>query len=515
MMKAIALLRVSTEAQAGPDRQGLKAQRRLCESIAAQHGLELVEWVELKGVSGASVLSDPRFAALLQRLEDPRIDGVVVAEFSRLMRPERLSDYEILEAFRVSGKALFTPEGRRDVREFGGRMLSVLQAELAAYERKQIADRTRRGREEKRRLGQRAEGPLGMPRGVAFDSQTGRWSYLFPVADRVREAFRLFLSTDGTLSFAEIGRRVGIQAGNGSWAVRSLLSQPLYAGIYRVDRRWRRVTGADGKTRVVATPRKPDEIHEHVVLDPALVSKEDFERVQELLALRLSRKTPRRNPDEQVAHYAGFLDCGKCGSTVWIQAESWKNRAAYLCGNARSGGCPTGHTSHRLADPQIDRQLEAALGSVEALTAIVEAATSEGDRQAVGSLQSHERRLTEIGNEKTRAGNAYIKGAIAEETLDKRLEALKAEEAAIGRLMRRLTADVPELGPDTLRKLAEVFSSWTTLSRDDKRELLRDFGIRLVVTRPQKGELRVQEIRLGAAHDRRLIFKKLKRFGLQ
>ena len=112
MMKAIALLRVSTEAQAGPDRQGLKAQRRLCESIAAQHGLELVESVELKGASGASVLFSPRFGDLLRHL-DPRIGAVVVAEFSRLMRPERLSDYEILKALRASGKALFTPDGKR------------------------------------------------------------------------------------------------------------------------------------------------------------------------------------------------------------------------------------------------------------------------------------------------------------------------------------------------------------------------------------------------------------------
>ena len=79
--KVIALLRVSTEAQAGPDRQGLPAQRRACERIAEIHSLEIAEWVELEGVSGASVIADKRFTRFLQRLQDPAIHGVIVAEF--------------------------------------------------------------------------------------------------------------------------------------------------------------------------------------------------------------------------------------------------------------------------------------------------------------------------------------------------------------------------------------------------------------------------------------------------
>lgn len=38
MTNVIALLRVSSEAQAGPERQGLPAQREACERIAASKG---------------------------------------------------------------------------------------------------------------------------------------------------------------------------------------------------------------------------------------------------------------------------------------------------------------------------------------------------------------------------------------------------------------------------------------------------------------------------------------------
>lgn len=51
--KAIALLRVSSDAQAGEDRLGLPAQRRKCERIAETNGLDIADgdWVTLKGVS--------------------------------------------------------------------------------------------------------------------------------------------------------------------------------------------------------------------------------------------------------------------------------------------------------------------------------------------------------------------------------------------------------------------------------------------------------------------------------
>jgi hypothetical protein len=47
--KAIALLRVSSDAQAGADRQGLPAQQQVCEGIAERESFEIVEWVELEG----------------------------------------------------------------------------------------------------------------------------------------------------------------------------------------------------------------------------------------------------------------------------------------------------------------------------------------------------------------------------------------------------------------------------------------------------------------------------------
>ena len=167
--KVIALLRVSGAAQAARDREGLPVQRDDCLALAAAHNLDIVEWVELDGVSGAAVLSDLRFQGLLARLREPRISGVVVGAFDRLFRRGRFSDYAILDAFVDARAMLYTPQGVYDLEADSDALLGVIHSELSAAERRNIARRTRAGRERKRREhGVRAEGPVGLPRGVLY-----------------------------------------------------------------------------------------------------------------------------------------------------------------------------------------------------------------------------------------------------------------------------------------------------------------------------------------------------------
>ena len=103
MKRVIALVRVSSKAQAAPEREGIPAQERVCKQVARSNNLQIVDWVTLEGVSGAAVLQDPRFQSLLHQLQTPRIEGVVVSDFDRLFRRGRFSDYAILDAFADTG----------------------------------------------------------------------------------------------------------------------------------------------------------------------------------------------------------------------------------------------------------------------------------------------------------------------------------------------------------------------------------------------------------------------------
>jgi DNA invertase Pin-like site-specific DNA recombinase len=59
-MRAIGLIRISTEEQAGADRAGIDRQREAIRLAAQRHGLKIVRWVIVKE-SGKYILADSQF----------------------------------------------------------------------------------------------------------------------------------------------------------------------------------------------------------------------------------------------------------------------------------------------------------------------------------------------------------------------------------------------------------------------------------------------------------------------
>lgn len=485
--KAIALLRVSSSAQAGPDRFGLPAQRIACERIAAAHGVEVVEWVELDGVSGVAVLADPRFAALLRRLQAPDVAAVVVAAFDRLFRRGQFSDYAILDAFRETGTRLLTSDGELDLATDAGGLLGVLRGELAAMERRAITDRTMRGRRRKRReRGVRAEGPVGMPRGVRFDYDAERWEYVWPEAARVRRAFELFLT--GERNLAAIARKTGIGSGSEpSGAIRRVLSQPLYTGIYRVDRTW------EGR-REHALP--PDQVQEHEVLNPPLVTRSEFAAAQRLLAMLRGSRPPRRQADERPGVYNAALLCSTCGGAV-IALQDSRGYGAYVCSRGSRARCERRHQlSVRVADRVLDAELERLLGDLDTLRLLLDATTRTRARDESAAARELERRAAQLENRRARLLDAFEMGALAPAELRKRIGAVDAERAAVA-----AAQDAPgalEVVPDeVMADLVEVFASWASLRSAERRALLAAWRIEVYVEIEWKA-IRVDRLRIGA-----------------
>lgn len=356
-----------------------------------------------------------------------------------------------------------------------------------------------------------------MPRGVTFDRRTG-WSYVFPEAERVREAFRLWLERDGTLSFAEIARRTGIGSGsaaNRSWAIRSILSQSLYKGVYRVDRRWQK-----GRS----SPRGPEETYEHVVLDPPLVVPADWARAQGLLEARRPTRPPRRDPDSQDGTYAGAVECATCGCHLWHRGGVWRTTSAqrpsweqpqYIC---PTKGCSTGTISIRLADTKIDEALSHRLGSAEVLERLVAESLREVQSRASEAPAELARRLVELENQRRRLIDAHVAGLVDLRETQKRAAAIDGERASLEALAARQGEEI-ELDDDVLAALVDVFASWSPLTRDQKRAILRDFQIRVRVRKapPPKGKrtvLEVVSVRIGVFRDDFSVYKKMQRHGI-
>ena len=115
MKNALELIRVSTQNQASDNRAGIPAQRETNRRTANANGLTIVRTIEIVDVSGAAVLSSPEMQELLRLMESPDIHGVVTKEFSRLIRPEKFTDYVLLQQFIDTHTVLYLPDGPIDL----------------------------------------------------------------------------------------------------------------------------------------------------------------------------------------------------------------------------------------------------------------------------------------------------------------------------------------------------------------------------------------------------------------
>src|SRR5437660_6095043 len=168
MKRAIELIRVSTQAQASEDRASIPSQRAINRRTAQSYGLTIVRSIEIADVSGAAVLMAPEIQQLLSLMSDPQIHGVIAREFSRLMRPENIADYALLQAFVDTSTVLYLPEGPIDFASKTGRLMGTIRAAIAGMERTEILERIWSAKEQKRREGGFAQSRVCLPYGVEY-----------------------------------------------------------------------------------------------------------------------------------------------------------------------------------------------------------------------------------------------------------------------------------------------------------------------------------------------------------
>jgi DNA invertase Pin-like site-specific DNA recombinase len=411
--------------------------------------LEIVETLELINVSGASVLRTPEMQRLLKRIEDPKIHGVVVREFSRVMRPDNFADYILLQTFQDTGTVLYLPDGPIDFASKTGRLMGSIRAAIAGLERSEILERVWTAKEEKRRQGKHPHGPNVLPFGVAYDAKTAKWAWT-PEVERVREAFRLFLR--GEQSYVTVGERVGIEPFN----VRVILRNPIYTG-WRVYTKRRdpsssairsRDDGRQGDRPKIA--RSPEDVIRVKVLEP-IVSEKDFARVQQAMDLKKQNHWRARPDFERRFLYSGFLRCGICGNLIYTHGR--KGRSWYLCKSRTAEARKQRHANglDECCNPYMVRErLEETLNTLvsEKLTDrqfLRHLATIYNERTHVDSSQPSAARIQDAiqqtKQKRERVMEAYFENLINRAERDRRLAALESESKLYGSLA--LTADVP------------------------------------------------------------------------
>jgi DNA invertase Pin-like site-specific DNA recombinase len=177
-----------------------------------------------KTPNNRSAIGSPVFRELFREL--PAVDGVIVSAIDRLVHPNQLGDLAVFDPFQAQGKKIWTPAGETDLGTDSGFMSSAFTGVMAGLERRMLLARTLAGKEALRRQGRHVIGPQSLPRGIAYDKASARWSYREPDYSRIRQAYELLFRGESWQTIAE-----AVGGGWSSVGLRRTLLNPVWKGL--------------------------------------------------------------------------------------------------------------------------------------------------------------------------------------------------------------------------------------------------------------------------------------------
>lgn len=469
MKKVIELIRVSTEEQAADDRASIPAQQEDNQRTASRHGLTIVHSIKFWDVSGTAVLQAPEIQELIRLMQSPDIHGVVTREFSRLMRPENFADYALLQAFVDSKTVLYLADGPIDLASKQGRLMGILRAAMAGADRTDILERIWASKEVKRRRGELAQSEIVLPWGVGYEKHRG--FFYKPEAERVREAFRQFLS--GNQNYSTLAKLLGVtQRG-----MHLILRNPIWIGFRVIDKR--RDTSAAGRypskngrqadRRKIA--RLPDEIIRVRVIHEPLISEADFQAVQRIMDLKQKKHWRSRRDYEHRFTYNGCLTCSRCGEPI---QTALARHDYYACkGRRQLHTCKTKYMSRERLESILDELFSERLTESSFLESCIQELRhrSESDESVV-RVQRLTSDVQRLRDKRDRVIDAFLEGILTREERDNRLATVNTEIRTVENM---LTKEKPSVSLDDLRALAATLAplaEWRYWNREQKRTLL-------------------------------------------
>lgn len=486
--KVIELIRVSTIQQAGDDRFSIPAQRTINRKTAAAFDLAIEKSIEISDVGGSDVLAAPEIQELIQLIQAPAVHGVVAREFSRLMRPENLGDFSLLQAFADSNTLLYLPDGPIDFAAKTGRLLGTIRAALAGMEKTEFLERSQGAREEMRRQGKCPSAPMTWPTAVAYDKARG-WYYL-PEITNVRKCFELFLS--GEQNYNAIEAATGLTR----WNIRSILSNPIYTGwrVYDKKRdrsregRYAQVDGRQSGRRKMC--RTPEEVIRVRVIEDPIVSEAEFAHVQEMLSAKREHHWRAREFNESRFTYHGFLSCSACGKPEYTRTYNSKKSGLisdyYVCSAkgsyianrknliAAADRCATIYMRREKIETHLDEIFATRLtdrGFLRELADEFESrGKSAGSEKKIGRLQAQFAKLEE---KRQRILDGYFEGVISKDDRDSRTSAVDRDRAIVVTALEEvLPKSHPEIDVEQLVALFRPLFTWKTMHAESKRRIL-------------------------------------------
>lgn len=442
MTKAYSYIRFSTPSQAGGD--SFRRQTEIAREYAELNGLELADlkFTDLgRSAFHGTNLKRGELKDFLHAVESGTVapgSYLLVEALDRLSRAPPSKSQRLLLDLIDSGIVVVTLMDRRVYdkatvdRDPFALMDSVMKLYAAHEESKKKSERFLKLYSQRRKEGAPIIGFHG-PGWVKKRSDKLGWELVPEKAESVQKLFEATLAGHGGIAVA---RKANAEkwspiGHNGtSWHQASLskvLKNRACIGEYQPMQ-------LDNGKLVPAGLPIPNYF-------PAVVSEEEFNRVQSILAQRT--RIPRRRDDQCRNIFAGMLVCGSCGATLALKigqaAEHYLNRY-YVCADRTRGltQCPTFHAGDLLAPDSLNPrryQKKTELPTKALLAALM---------QHVAEHVSRDEKMRSIGNALDQAEAESRSLRISQANLMAVAEAGGADVSVLARRIREISEKIGE-----------------------------------------------------------------------
>jgi site-specific DNA recombinase len=516
LIPAAAYVRMSTDRQEdSPERQ-----RRDINELAERDGYEIIKWYEDHGKTGTESRKRTDFQKLLKDAKGGTFKAVLLTESSRLSREDPFTVIDHWRVFRDAGVDLVNPRGKLDLDDIGGFITAYVHQYGAHQESHNIARRVVSGMRLALSKGRHPVPPcFGYDREVR--DEEGEVVRRIPLGERFRcpkdwtvalvlsddlqavKAVRYaFDAIERGKSCAEIvrwlrGQGILTRAGLlfNEISLKYLLTNPVYVGTLRLGYH------ARGQfNHVVEGIVTTKNAH------PAIITQEQFDRVQEILKVRARTCIRRDTPGRYLL--GGLVFCGYCGHrlTAGYWTRAGRSGSDYNCVNSyRCKGKQKYHgqapcvralcvRASDLEKAVVAAVLERVLSPENEARIQAEAAAAEPPR---ADPSPEQRRLGELREEIVRAEkNLALADTDADYAAIRRVLAELREEAERLRARIRGAAgeNLPAPAQAVLARLAWLRENLSVLGRQELAECLRQLIRRVEVRRESFGEYRGHEM---------------------
>jgi len=392
-------------------------------------------------------LNRPGLSKMLALARSGALQGIVVYTFDRLFRPENEGDewriFPVLAELQQLGVEIAWVDSAVPTQGPFSSIHIMLDSWRAGQERRQILERTQRGKAEKARRGLIVN-PRNLPIWLIYNTETKAVELDQEWAQVVRLGFSL-VAEEGLTLYKLCARfnELGIPTPNkGShWRANTLhhwLTNPTAKGVYYQmryqavePRRRRKALTTQRKSK--RQQRPSDEWL--AVSVPAVVSEELWDRVQR--QLERNKALAARNT-QRLYLLRGLTTCGESGHRMigWFKArryyKCWYNRPEGA--TIKGDRCTARSANADVLEAAVKDTVFGLLMEPSALQEELRRRKEDGSptkEMNEQELRTAQKRLTAIPAERDRLVDGYGKGLIPDEAMRVRMDALLEEQQTL------------------------------------------------------------------------------------